>query len=27
VQTLKMVGLLNLFCSFEDLPQAIASLQ
>jgi anti-sigma B factor antagonist len=27
VQTLKMVGLLNLFRSFEDLPQAIASLQ
>jgi anti-sigma B factor antagonist len=27
VQTLKMVGLLNLFITFEDLPQAIASFQ
>jgi anti-sigma B factor antagonist len=27
VQTLKMVGLLNLFTTFEDLPQAVASFQ
>lgn len=27
VQTLKMVGLLNLFITFEDLPRAIASFQ
>ena len=27
VQTLKMVGLLNLIITFEDLPQAIASFQ
>jgi anti-anti-sigma factor len=27
VQTLKMVGLLNLFPTYEDLPQAIASFQ
>jgi anti-anti-sigma factor len=27
VQTLKMVGLLNLFGVFEDLPQAVASFQ
>jgi len=27
VQTLKMVGLLNLFGTYEDLPEAIASLQ
>jgi anti-sigma B factor antagonist len=27
LQTLKMVGLLNLFNTYEDLPQAIASLQ
>jgi anti-sigma B factor antagonist len=27
VQTLKMVGLLNLFYTFEDLSEAIASLQ
>jgi anti-anti-sigma regulatory factor len=27
VQTLKMVGLLNLFATFEELPQAVASFQ
>jgi len=27
VQTLKMVGLLNLFSTYEELPEAIASLQ
>lgn len=27
VQTLKMVGLLNLFPTYEDLPQAVASFQ
>ena len=27
VQTLKMVGLLNLFAAFEELPQAVASFQ
>jgi anti-sigma B factor antagonist len=27
VQTLKMVGLLNLFTTFEELPQAVASFQ
>jgi anti-sigma B factor antagonist len=27
VQTLKLVGILNLFASFEELPQAIASFQ
>jgi anti-sigma B factor antagonist len=27
VQTLKMVGLLNLFNTYEELPEAIASLQ
>ena len=27
VQTLKMVGLLNLFPTYEDLPQALASFQ
>jgi len=27
VQTLKMVGVLNLFSTYEDLPTAIASLQ
>jgi anti-sigma B factor antagonist len=27
VQTLKMVGLLNLFTTFDDLPQAVASFQ
>jgi anti-sigma B factor antagonist len=27
VQTLKMVGLLNLFNTYDDLPQAVASLQ
>ena len=27
MHTLKIVGLLNLFATFEDLPQAIASLQ
>ena len=27
VQTLKMVGLLNLFSTYDDLPQAIASFQ
>ena len=27
VQTLKMVGLLNLFTIFEELPQAVASFQ
>jgi anti-sigma B factor antagonist len=26
-QTLKMVGLLNLFTTFDDLPQAVASFQ
>jgi len=26
-QTLKMVGLLNLFSTFEELPQAVASFQ
>jgi len=26
-QTLKMVGLLNLFSTYENLPEAIASLQ
>ena len=27
IQTLKMVGLLNLFAIFEELPQAVASFQ
>jgi len=27
VQTLKMVGLLNLFTTFDELPQAVASFQ
>jgi anti-sigma B factor antagonist len=27
MQTLKMVGLLNLFSTFEELPQAVASFQ
>lgn len=27
MQTLKMVGLLNLFATFDDLPQAVASFQ
>ena len=27
VQTLKMVGLLNLFATFDELPQAVASFQ
>jgi len=27
VQTLKMVGLLNLFTTYEELPQAVASFQ
>jgi hypothetical protein len=27
VQTLKMVGLLNLFSTFEELPEAVASFQ
>ena len=27
VQTLKMAGLLNLFTTFDDLPQAVASFQ
>ncbi len=27
VQTLKMVGLLNLFATFEELPRAVASFQ
>lgn len=27
VQTLKLVGILNLFASFEDMPQAVASFQ
>ena len=27
IQTLKMVGLLNLFATFEELPQAVASFQ
>ncbi len=27
VQTLKLVGLLNLFSTYEDMPEAVASLQ
>ena len=27
IQTLKMVGLLNLFSTYDDLPQAVASFQ
>ena len=27
LQTLKMVGLLNLFSTYENLPEAVASLQ